>query len=283
MAAIMSLEGKLKTLSLARRSHFDHSTPGAWTSVASPDPEDCRVSEKPDLLHKPRRFYKVAAAAQVEGGFAVHLDGRTPKSPAKSPLILPTLALAELVAAEWDAQEKVIDSTVMPATRLAFTAIDRISETRAEVAKEVAAYAGSDLLCYRAEHPTPLVERQAREWQPLLDWAGQTLGVTFKPVAGIIHSPQPPETLAAVEALALSLDDFALASVAYAAGLLGSTVLALALRAGEIDGQRALDLSRLEEIFQAQTWGQDEEAKLRAHHLSIEAKALERWFAALRA
>lgn len=241
------------------------------------------MSEKPDLLHKPRRFYKVAEAAAVEGGFAVHLDGRTPKSPAKSPLILPTLALAQLVAAEWDAQETVIDSTIMPATRLAFTAIDRISETRAEVAKEVAAYAGSDLLCYRAEHPTPLVERQDREWQPLLDWAGQSLGVTFTPVAGIIHSPQPPETLAAVEALALSLDDFALASVAYGAGLLGSTVLALALRAGEIDGQRALDLSRLEEIFQAESWGQDEEAKLRAQHLSVEAKALEQWFAALRA
>jgi chaperone required for assembly of F1-ATPase len=213
----------------------------------------------------------------------VHLDGRTPKSPAKSPLVLPTLALAQLVAAEWDAQETVIDSTIMPATRLAFTAIDRISETRAEVAKEVAAYAGSDLLCYRAEHPTPLVERQDREWQPLLDWAGADLGVAFRPVAGIIHSPQPPETLAAVEALALSLDDFALAGVAYGAGLLGSTVLALALRAGEIDGQRALDLSRLEEIFQAETWGQDEEARLRAEHLSVEAKALERWFAALRA
>jgi chaperone required for assembly of F1-ATPase len=240
------------------------------------------VSEKPDLLHKPRRFYKVAEAAPVEGGFAVHLDGRTPKSPAKSPLVLPTLALAQLVAAEWEAQEALIDSAAMPATRLAFTAIDRISETRAEVAKEVAAYAGSDLLCYRAEHPTPLVERQDRDWQPLLDWAGRELGVTFTPVAGIIHAPQPPETLAEVEALALSLDDFSLAGVAYAAGLLGSTVLALAIRADQIDGQRALDLSRLEEIFQAQTWGQDEEAKLRAQHLSVEAKVLERWFAALR-
>lgn len=240
------------------------------------------MSEKPDLLHKPRRFYKLAAAAPVEGGYAVHLDGRTPKSPAKSPLVLPTLALAELVAAEWDAQEKVVDSTIMPATRLAFTAIDRISETRAEVAKEVAAYAGSDLLCYRAEHPTPLVQRQDRDWQPLLDWADQALGASFTPVTGIIHTPQPAETLAAVEALALSLDDFSLAGVAYAAGLLGSTVLALAIRADQIDGQRALDLSRLEEIFQAETWGQDEEARLRAEHLSVEARVLERWFAALR-
>ncbi len=240
------------------------------------------MADKTPTIEKPHRFYKVAAAAPVEGGFAVQLDGRTPKSPAKSPLILPTLALGELVAAEWEAQEKVIDSTVMPATRLAFTAIDRISETRAEVAKEVAAYAGSDLLCYRAEHPTPLVERQARRWQPLLDWAEQSLGVAFTPVTGIIHTPQPVQTLDAIEAHALALDDFSLAGVAYAAGLLGSTVLALAVRAGHIDGQHALDLSRLEEIFQAETWGQDEEARRRAEHLAIEARVLERWFAALR-
>ncbi|OYX90082.1 MAG: ATPase, partial [Caulobacter sp. 35-67-4] len=157
-----------------------------------------------------------------------------------------------------------------------------IAETRAAVAAEVAAYAGSDLLCYRAEHPTPLVERQTREWQPVLDWAGRTLGVSFAPVTGIIHTPQPPQTLIAVEALALSLDDFSLAGVAYAAGLLGSTVLALALRAGEMSGQQALDLSRLEETFQADIWGQDDEARLRAHNLAIEALALERWFSALR-
>lgn len=240
------------------------------------------MSDKPDLLHKPRRFYKAVTVAAAAGGVAVHLDGRTPKSPARAPLVLPTQSLAQLVADEWDAQVEVIDSTVMPATRLAFTAIDRISETRAEVACEVAAYAGSDLLCYRAEHPTPLVERQARDWQPVLDWAGGELGAPFIPVAGIIHTPQPPQTLAAVEALALSLDDFSLAGVAYAAGLLGSTVLALALLKGQIDGQTALDLSRLEETFQADIWGQDAEARLRADNLAIEALVLERWFIALR-
>lgn len=240
------------------------------------------MAEKTPPIEKPRRFYKAATIGPVESGFAVLLDGRTPKSPAKSPLVLPSPALAQLVADEWQAQDKVIDSTIMPATRLAFTAIDRIAETRAAVAAEVAAYAGSDLLCYRAEHPTPLVERQTREWQPVLDWAGQTLGVSFAPVTGIIHTPQPSQTLTAVEALALSLDDFSLAGVAYAAGLLGSTVLALALRAGEMSGQQALDLSRLEETFQADIWGQDDEARLRADNLAIEALALERWFSALR-
>lgn len=239
------------------------------------------MAEKSPPIEKPRRFYKAVSIGPVEGGFAVLLDGRAPKSPARTALTAPSQALAELIAAEWEAQDKVIDSTAMPATRLAFTALDRIAETRAAVAAEVAAYAGSDLLCYPAEHPTPLVERQARDWRPLLDWAGSTLGVTFQPVTGVIHAPQPPQTLAAIEALALSLDDFSLAGLAYGAGLFGSTVLTLALRAGIVDGQRALDLSRLEEIFQAEQWGQDEEARLRAANMAIEARALERWFSAL--
>lgn len=244
------------------------------------------MADKPDLLQRPRRFYKAATAGPAKGdglgGFAVLLDGRTPKSPARSPLVLPTLALAQLVAAEWEAQVEVINSTVMPATRLAFTAIDRIRETRAEVAGEVAAYAGSDLLCYWADHPTPLVERQKRDWGAMLDWARAELDVHLTPASGVIHTAQSPAALASVEGLALTLDDFSLAGVAYGAGLFGSTVLALALRTGKVTGRKALELSRLEEIFQAETWGQDAEAVARAEALAVEAQVLERWFAALR-
>ncbi len=245
------------------------------------------MSDKSELLLKPKRFYKAATAAPVlgqngEGGFAIQLDGRTPKSPAKKPLVLPTRPLADSIAAEWEAQLEYIDNSLMPATRLAFTAIDRISETRAEVAREITAYAASDHLCYRAEHPTPLVERQDREWGAILDWARAEHGFVFTPVAGIIHRPQPRATLAAVEALALTLDDFTLAGVAFAAGLFGSTVLALAVRAGRLTGQRALDLSRLEELFQAEQWGEDAEAKARAEALGVEAAMIDRWFAALR-
>ena len=240
------------------------------------------VSEKSELLLKPRRFYKVAAAAPVEGGFAVQLDGRTPKSPARKPLVVPTKALAETIAAEWDAQVEFIDNSLMPASRLAFTAIDRIAETRAEVAREVTAYAASDHLCYRAEHPTPLVERQDREWGAILDWAKAEHGFVFTPVNGVIHQPQPPATLAAVEALALTLDDFTLAGVAFAAGLFGSTLLGLAVRAGRLTGRRALDLSRLEEAFQAEQWGEDAEAIARVEALGVEAEMIDRWFAALR-
>jgi chaperone required for assembly of F1-ATPase len=240
------------------------------------------VSDKSELLLKPRRFYKAAAAAPVEGGFAVQLDGRTPKSPAKKPLILPNKALADTIAAEWEAQVEYIDNSLMPASRLAFTAIDRIAETRAEVAREVTAYAASDHLCYRAEHPTPLVERQDREWGAVLDWAKAEHGLVFTPVAGIIHQPQPPATLAAVEALALTLDDFSLAGVAFASGLFGSTVLALAVRAGRLTGRKALELSRRVVAFQAERWGQDAEATARAEALAVEAEMIDRWFAALR-
>ena len=240
------------------------------------------MSDKSELLLKPKRFYKAAAAAPVETGFAVQLDGRTPKTPEKRPLILPTRALADTIVAEWEAQVEYIDHALMPATRLAFTTLDRIPETRAGVAKEITNYAASDHLCYRAEHPTPLVERQDREWGAILDWAKAEHGLVFTPVAGIIHQPQPPATVAAVEALALTLDDFTLAGVAFATGLYGSAVLALAVRAGRLTGQRALDLSRLEEMFQAEQWGQDAEATARAAALAIEAEMIDRWFAALR-
>lgn len=240
------------------------------------------MSDKSELLLKPKRFYKAAAAAPAEGGFAVQLDGRTPKSPAKKPLIAPTKALGEMIAAEWEAQVEYIDSSAMPATRLAFTAIDRIAETRAEVAREITAYAASDHLCYRAESPRELVERQEREWGAVLDWIKAEHGLAFKPVSGIIHTPQPPDTLASVEGLALTLDDFALAGVAFAAGLFGSTALALAVRAERLSGRGALDLSRLDEIYQAEQWGEDAEAKARAEALGVEAQMIERWFAALR-
>ena len=240
------------------------------------------MSDKSELLLKPKRFYKAAVAAPVEGGYAIQLDGRTPKSPAKKPLIAPTRAMGEMIAAEWEAQVDYIDNSLMPATRLAFTAIDRIAETRPEVAQEITAYAASDHLCYRAESPRALVERQEREWGAVLHWVLVEHGLVFRPVTGIIHTPQPPATLASVEALALTLDDFALAGVAFASGLFGSAVLALAVRAGRLTGQGALDLSRLDEIYQAEQWGVDAEAKARADALGVEAAMIERWFATLR-
>lgn len=230
----------------------------------------------------PRRFYKAVDVAPAGGAFEVRLDGRTPKSPAGKPLALPTEPLARMIADEWAGQGDHIVFAEMIATRLAWTAIDRVSEARGEVAGEVARYAGSDALCYVAEAPRDLVERQGRSWNPLLDWAREALGVELHAVEGIIHRPQPPQSIARVAALAEQLDDFGLAALAHATALFGSAALALAVQRGRVTGEEAYALSRLDEAFQEEHWGVDEEAAERTQRLTHEAIMLDRWFAALR-
>lgn len=233
-------------------------------------------------LELPRRFYKAVDVSPQEGGFAVRLDGRTPKSPAARPLVLPTEPLAELVAGEWAGQGEHILLPTMPAARLAWTALDRVAAAHAEVAAEVARYAGSDLVCYRAEEPPSLVERQASLWDPVLGWAEEALGVVLHAANGISHRPQPLASLLRAEKLAEGLDDFALAGLAHASALFGSAVLGFALQRGRLSGEAAFGLSRLDETFQEERWGVDEEAAERTAGLAAEAAMLERWFAALR-
>jgi len=228
-----------------------------------------------------RRFWTTADVAPVEGGWAVQLDGRTPKTPAKAPLILSTEAAARLVAGEWAAQGEFLDPSTMPATRLASTAIDRVGRMREAVADEVAAYAGSDVVCYLAEHPAVLVKRQEAAWTPWRDWAERELDVALKTAAGIVHRSQSPEAVERVKRHALTLDDFRLTGLATAVPLLGSAVLGLALERGALAGTEALDLSRIDEVFQEEQWGVDAEAAERTEAQRAEAVLLERWFAAL--
>jgi len=230
-----------------------------------------------------KRFWKEVDVAAGDGGWTVRLDGRTPKTPAANTLTLPTAAAAQLVADEWAAQGEFLLPATMPATRLASTAIDRVSQTREPVAAEIAAYAGSDVICYLAEHPTILIERQQAEWGPWRDWAAQELGVVLHPAAGIVHRTQSPEALERVKALALEMDDHVLTGLATAVPLLGSAVLGLALQRGALSGEAALDLSRLDEAFTDERWGVDEEAALRVAAHRAEAALLQRWFEALRA
>lgn len=230
----------------------------------------------------PKRFYNGVEVGTVDGGFGVLLDGRAVRTPAGARLATPTLALAERLAAEWAGQGEGIDLAAMPATRLAYSAIDRVAAKHAEVAAEVGRYAGSDVLCYFADGPGTLVERQVQRWGPVLDWARDELGLEFHRATGIIHRAQPPETVVAVESLALAADDFALAGLAMAAGLYGSAVLALALYRDRLSGLAAFDLSRLDEEFQEEKWGVDAEALARRGVLTAEADMLEAWFQALR-
>jgi chaperone required for assembly of F1-ATPase len=231
---------------------------------------------------KPRRFWKAASVGpQGEAGFTIQLDGRPALTPQRAQLALPTRAAAELVAQEWDAVGKHLDLATMPLTRLAFTAIDRVHQAREAVADEVARFAAADALCYFAETPSSLVERQVEKWIPVLDWAERDLGLTFERGAGIRHTPQPEATVARVRDLALALDDFALTAFVWVTSIFGSAILALALQRGELDATTAFDLSRLDEIFQAEQWGEDAEAAARTAAMRDDAISAGRWLEAL--
>jgi chaperone required for assembly of F1-ATPase len=230
---------------------------------------------------KPRRFYKAVDVAPEEGGFAVRLDGRLLRGPKAGRIVLPTLALAEQVAEEWAGQGERLDLARMHASRLANTAIESVPQAREATAQQIADYAASDLTCYLATEPAGLVERHQRLWGPVRDWAEREAGLCFIAVAGIVHQAQPPQTLAQVKALALELDDFGLTGLAFGAALFGSAVLALALQRGRLSGEQAFDLSRLDEAWQEEQWGVDDEAAERTARLRVEAAMLERWFRAL--
>jgi chaperone required for assembly of F1-ATPase len=230
---------------------------------------------------KPRRFYKTVDVAPDDGGrFVVLLDGRNLRGPKGSRVALPTAPLAQMVAQEWAAQGETLELAQMHATRLANTAVEAIPQAREATAQAVADYAASDLLCYYATEPAALLERQTRLWTPVLARAEAEAGLRFVRAAGIVHQTQPPETLARIKAMALALDDFALTGLAFGAPLFGSAVLALAVQRGWLGGEEAYRLSRLDEAWQEEQWGIDDEAAERTARLHAEAAMLERWFAA---
>ncbi len=230
---------------------------------------------------KPRRFYKDVTVVSEDGGFSVKLDGRNVRSPKGGKLSVPTAALAELVAAEWAGQGEHIEVAGMHVTRLAFTATEAVPQAREATAAQVAQYAASDLICYFSETGDSLYERQVAAWEPVLRRAEHELALVFKRATGIIHTDQPAETLGKVKALGEALDDFALTGVAFGTALFGSAVLAFALQRGWLSGQEAWTLSRIDEAYQEEKWGIDEEAAERTARLLAEAQMLEAWFKAL--
>lgn len=208
----------------------------------------------------PKRFWKEATAEPCEGGFTVRLDGRPVKTPAKAPLVVPTRTMAKALAAEWDAQEGVIRPETMPATRAANSAIDKVGPQRAEVAALIAAYGGSDLLCYRAERPQALVARQAEIWDPLLAWAEARFAAPLAVTTGVIPVAQPEASLARLTEQVTALSDFELAAFHDLVAISGSLVLALALTHRQIAAEAAWDASRIDEDWQIAEWGADDEA-----------------------
>lgn len=229
----------------------------------------------------PKRFYREAQAAEFEGGWTVTLDGRTLKTPEKAPLILPEQNLARAIADEWSRQEERIHIASMHLTRLANVAIDRTPTNRDGMADELARYCGTDLLCHVAASPEDLRARQDAAWAPIREWAGKSLGILLVHVEGIIASPQPEASLAAARAHALSLDDFRLTGLSYACGLYGSALLALAVEQGELDGLEAFERTLIDELYQMERWGADEEAEARIAGHRAEAASVKVWFDSL--
>lgn len=207
-----------------------------------------------------KRFWKAASAEMTPAGWEVRLDGRPVRTPAKAPLTLPTEALARAVAAEWEAQGEVIDPTAMPLTRAANAAIDKVGPQRADVVAMLAAYGETDLLCHRAEAPEELVRRQAEAWDPLLSWAAETLAALLKVTRGVTPVAQPPESLARLRAEVDALDPFALTAFCDLVAISGSLVIGLAALRGEAPAEALWQASRIDEDWQAELWGHDEEA-----------------------
>lgn len=207
-----------------------------------------------------RRSWAEATVAPEGGGWGVRLDDRPLRTPLRALLVVPTHGFAEEVAAEWAAQQGQVDPRSMPATRLANAAIDKVAGARAEVAAGVAAFGASDLLCYRAPHPPRLVERQEAAWDPLLAWAARDLGASLAPTRGVMPVAQDPDALGRLAARVEALDPFRLAAFHDLVALSGSLVLALAVLDGRLGPEEAWALSRIDEAYQAEEWGEDEEA-----------------------
>jgi len=210
---------------------------------------------------KQKRFWKAVATRQSPAGWSIELDGRAVKTPAKAALFLPTSAMADAVAAEWDAQEGVIDPRSMPFTRSANAAIDKVAIQQAEVADMLAAYGDADLLCYRAEAPEELVQRQSETWDPYLDWADATLGARLSPRTGVIHESQCPEALKRLSGQVHALNAFELAAFHDLVSLSGSLILGFAAAHDMNPVPGIWAASRVDETWQEQQWGEDEEAQ----------------------
>lgn len=207
-----------------------------------------------------KRFWTLTGISAVKDGYGVRLDGRPIRTPAKVPLILPTRALAEAIAREWDAQEDVIDPNSMPLTRAANSAIDKVTPQYDSVAGIVSAYGDSDLLCYRAEAPEALQQRQAAAWDPLLRWANDTYDAPLTVTGGVMHVGQAKDSLARLDAAVRAFSPWELTALHDLVALSGSLVIGLAAAAGAVPAPELWEHSRIDEDWQQEQWGVDEEA-----------------------
>ena len=227
---------------------------------------------------KARRFWKTADIRPQGNGWEVVLDDRPLRTPGKLPLILPTEALARAIAAERDAQTDIIDPNRMPLTRAANSAIEKVTPQFHAVTSMLGDYGGTDLLSYRANEPDELTRAQAAGWDPLIDWAATELRAPLRITHGVIPVPQDPTVLLKLQAEIASLDAFALTALHDLVTLPGSLVLGLAVLRGRLDAETAWKLARIDEEFQADRWGRDEDADLAAQGRLAAMRNAERFY-----
>ena len=224
-----------------------------------------------------RRVYRTAAVVPRPCGYGVALDDRPVGTPAARPLIVPSRALAEAIAAEWQAQGDKVVPASMPMQQLANGVIDRIAPEAARIVDLLAAYAETDLLCHWAEGPDELVQRQRRHWQPLLDWSATDLDAPLRPVAGIIAQRQPDAALAALRTVVASLDPFALGALNVLTTGTGSLLIGLAVVRGRIALDEAWQAAQVDEAYQVEKWGEDDEAAARRASIRADLAAAVRF------
>ncbi|SFJ20618.1 ATP12 family chaperone protein [Aerobium aerolatum] len=230
--------------------------------LSDPDPvKRAQIQMRQPL---PKRFYKDVTVTQVDDGFSVQLDGKPVRTPGKALLAVPTQPAAELLAAEFDAQQETINPVSMPVVRLVNTAIDGVATDLQAVLEDVMRFSGSDLVCYRADAPQELVQRQADAWDPILDWAQTTLGARFILGEGIMHVAQPREAVTAVGIWLKQREDaFRLSSIHLMTSLTGSALIALAVEAGAITPDEGWKIAHVDEDWTNEHWGEDAEATAR--------------------
>ncbi|MFC0200413.1 ATP12 family chaperone protein [Paracoccus rhizosphaerae] len=209
---------------------------------------------------KARRFWTRVDTSATDGGYEILLDDRVLRTPGKLPLVLPTAPLAQAIAAEWDAQSQEILPHTMPLTRSANSAVEKVLPQVEGVVDMLAEYGGTDLLCYRAPEPAELVERQAAEWDPLLDWANDQMRAILRVTTGLIPVEQDPAAVARLRSEVAALDLWGLTALHDLVTIPGSLVLGLAVIRGRLTAAEAHRLSRIDEDFQIERWGADEEA-----------------------
>jgi chaperone required for assembly of F1-ATPase len=228
-----------------------------------------------------KRFYASAGVAETDGGFSITLDGRPIKTPSGKIVIAPQREIAEAIAAEWQAQQEIIDPLTMPLTRFANSVVEAEADRVDVVADDIAKYLGSDLLFYRAGHPEGLVARETAHWDPIVFWAAQTLGAHFMLAEGIVHVRQPDSAIAAARA-AFPDDPWSIAALHVVTTLTGSALLALALTHGVREPDQIWAAAHVDEDWNIETWGIDEEVAARRAARLVDFQAATRILRALR-